>query len=127
MKTMRVNRLGRRASSALLVVLGAGLLAVLMQAPLASAAPAAADQYAPGPTQQIIGPASAGNGPSAGAPGSGPVFSEPGEAGGGELPFTGYPLTPLILIVLALLAAGLIARAMSASAERRRERRAVSS
>ena len=125
MKSKRVNRLGRRVTPALLVVLGAALLAVLSQAPLASAAPAAADQYAPSPTQQIIGPASAGNGP--GAPGSGPVFSEPGEAGGGELPFTGYPLTPLILIVLALLAAGLIARAMSVSADRRRERRAVSS
>jgi hypothetical protein len=106
---------------------GTVLVVGLLAAPIASAAPAAADQYAPSPTQQITDPALGGNAPSDGAGPGGPVFSEPGQAGGGELPFTGYPLTPLILIILALLAAGLTARAVSANAERRRARRAVGS
>ena len=53
-----------------------------------------------------------GGGPTAGA----------GGGTGGELPFTGYPLTPLLLILLLLLAAGLVIRAYVAARERWRLR-----
>ena len=41
-------------------------------------------------------------------------------AGSGTLPFTGYPLTPLILVIAILLAAGLAARAVAPQLDRRR-------
>ena len=43
---------------------------------------------------------------------------------GGELPFTGYPLTPLLLLLLLLLAAGLAIRAYLAVRGRMRSRHA---
>jgi hypothetical protein len=55
----------------------------------------------------------AGGGPTAG----------PGGGTGGELPFTGYPLTPLLLILLLLLLAGLLIRAYLAARERWQLRR----
>ncbi len=45
-----------------------------------------------------------------GADGSDPSAGGDGTASG-ELPFTGYPMTPLLLLLLALLAAGLLLRA----------------
>ena len=43
----------------------------------------------------------------------------------GNLPFTGYPLSPLILLLLALLAIGLTVRTYIAIRDRMRGRRAV--
>ncbi|MDQ3730100.1 MAG: hypothetical protein M3355_11005 [Actinomycetota bacterium] len=50
-----------------------------------------------------------GEGPTAGAGGDGP--SADAGAGSGELPFTGYPLSPLLLLLLLLLTVGLAIRA----------------
>ena len=55
-----------------------------------------------------------------------PPGEQPGDEGGptaeqgaaGELPFTGYPLTPLILLLLALLLAGLAIRTYLAVRDR---------
>jgi hypothetical protein len=41
-----------------------------------------------------------------------------GAGEGGELPFTGYPVTPLILLLLMLLAAGLMIRTYLAARDR---------
>jgi hypothetical protein len=41
---------------------------------------------------------------------------------GGELPFTGYPLTPLVWLLLAVLVAGVCLRAHLAVRERLRAR-----
>lgn len=51
-----------------------------------------------------------------GGPGAGPT----GDAGGGELPFTGYPLTSLMLLLLILLATGLAIRSYLAVRDRLR-------
>ena len=67
------------------------------------------------------GPAGGAGGGAAGYPADGaaiPGFGDPatGSAGAvGELPFTGYPLTPLVLFLLVLLAGGLTARAYLAT------------
>lgn len=68
----------------------------------------------------------AGQGAGGGGDGTGAIGAA-GDAGvvqpggsGGSLPFTGYPLTTLIWIVLALLAAGLCIRLGSALAQRLR-------
>lgn len=50
-----------------------------------------------------------GRGPDSG--GAGPS----GDASNGELPFTGYPLTPLLLLLVILLAAGLTIRSYLAA------------
>jgi hypothetical protein len=86
----------------------------------ASADPAICDQYASIPQcDQATGGGGTenpvGSGTDASAPGGIPGTAGPSAdlAGGasGELPFTGYPLTPLVLILLLLLIAGLTARA----------------
>jgi hypothetical protein len=103
------------AVSALLALLGAMLVA----APVVTAQTGAGDQYNPGGTGPTNG---TGNGPGEGA---GPTANQfqaspagTGESGGGELPFTGYPLTPLVWIILALIAAGLTFRLVSEARER---------
>ena len=68
------------------------------------------DTGVPAGTDDAGGPSSAipggGGGPTAGAGAT------------GELPFTGYPLTPLLLLLLALLLAGLLLRAYLALRDR---------
>lgn len=95
--------------------------AMLVAAPVASAQNAGADQYNPGGT----GPAGGtGQGPGPGE-GAGPTGGElvapsagTGEVGGGELPFTGYPLTPLVLVVIILIAIGLAFRLVQEARQR---------
>jgi hypothetical protein len=106
----------------------AGLLAILVAAPSASGQ-SAVDQYVPN-----------GN-PTGGAGSSGTLASPyishgPGQHGrgivkakirdgsgsGGELPFTGYPLTPFVWIVLAVLVAAALLRVTAALMDRRRVR-----
>jgi hypothetical protein len=92
----------------------------LFAAPAASAATAAAvDEYlpnAPGPPGGGKGPASGGHhaqqagGQSAFDPGAGTSGATAVAGKQGALPFTGYPLTTLVLIVLALIATGLTIR-----------------
>ncbi|MGH2950967.1 MAG: hypothetical protein ACRDKX_02850 [Solirubrobacterales bacterium] len=57
-------------------------------------------------------------------PGDGGPSAGPGAGAGGALPFTGYPLTPLLLLLLILLAAGLLIRGYLAARERWRLRQA---
>jgi hypothetical protein len=100
----------------LAVSLVASLLGILVVAPHANAQ-AGVDQYVPSPTPPGIGGgtqgAVGGGAPldaDGGAGGSVAAETGSGSAGGGELPFTGYPLTPLLAIVIALLVAGLLLR-----------------
>jgi hypothetical protein len=63
-----------------------------------------------------------GNSPNngtAGANDSGGVAGQAQSGGGGSLPFTGYPLTSLVLLVAILLAAGLALRALMPRLDRR--------
>lgn len=53
-----------------------------------------------------------------------PTASAPTGGAGGELPFTGYPLNPLILLFLSMLALGLASRSYLAIRERMRTREA---
>ncbi|MGH2954141.1 MAG: hypothetical protein ACRDK9_08995 [Solirubrobacterales bacterium] len=76
------------------------------------------------PLDQGQSPASdegAGAGPGA-FPGAGGPTAGAGGGTGGELPFTGYPLTPLLLILLILLAAGLMIRTYLGARDRWRLR-----
>jgi hypothetical protein len=103
---------------------GIALVAVILfGTPTASSASAVCDQYPDLP--QCTMPATGSGGDSAGEPGgddaatgasagipggSGPGggSAEPGKAG--ELPFTGYPVSPLAAVILALLGAGIAIR-----------------
>lgn len=101
-------------------LLAVGLLAALLVAPHANGQ-AAADQYVPNPNPSG-GSGAAGQSGSGGNPkpgdraaddaGLGAVAAETGSGSGagGTLPFTGFPMTPLILIALALLCAALLVR-----------------
>jgi hypothetical protein len=105
----------KRALGKIAGLLAVGLLAALVVAPHASGQ-AAINQYAPpevpgggtagqvggGGTQNADGTDGAGIGAVAGETGSG--------SGGGSLPFTGYPVTAIVLIALALLCAGVLVR-----------------
>lgn len=54
----------------------------------------------------------------------GPAGAGGGGDGDGSLPFTGYPMTDLLLLLLALLVAGLTIRALIAARERLQARSA---
>jgi hypothetical protein len=77
------------------------------------AATAAADQYGGGGNAGESGGGNAGDNAAGEASGGGN-----GSGGGGSLPFTGYPLTTLVLVVGGLVAAGLVIR-LGTSAGRR--------
>ena len=105
-RRMRTKGLiGARTLRLLLIV----SIAALIAAPAAIGAPAAVDQYVP--QANPANPAGPAEGPAGGE-------AVPGE-GGGSLPFTGYPLTPLVLVVLLLLVAGLTLRLVVWARERR--------
>ena len=117
--------------SAIVLVLAAAVL--LLATPAASAAGSiVCEQYPDLPQCTVtagVGDADAGA-PAAGGtaqggapvsgtaaiPGAGSATAEPGKAG--ELPFTGYPLSPLAAAVLVLLAAGIAIRASLAMRRR---------
>jgi hypothetical protein len=126
------------------VLIAVLVAAALTAAPLASAQSPAVDQYQPqspgggfqppsspggGGTDQGGGGAFGGDQGSAGVSGGenlgagqppGAVATEV-QSGGGSLPFTGgYPATSLVLIVLALIAAGIGVRAVAAGYQRLR-------
>jgi hypothetical protein len=100
-----------------------GLLGILVAAPSASGQ-AAIDQYVPqgnpaGGAGGAMG-VSDSLGP-LGAGGSHAVAADTGRgsSSGGDLPFTGYPVTPFVWIVLALLLAGALVRVTAPMLERR--------
>jgi hypothetical protein len=83
--------------------------------------PAICEQYPDLP--QCTGPTDdGGNNPTDPSDGTGPVADDDGPTAGigtgGELPFTGYPLTALILLLLVLLLAGLALRTYLAARDR---------
>jgi hypothetical protein len=111
-----------RAHRGGLVAAAACLIATCVIAtPVASAQTGSTSQYQAQSTPQGTGPVGGGGaggtggGPSQGTGGQG--STQPGSAGevvqsgsGGTLPFTGYPLTALIWIVLAFIGLGLCVR-----------------
>jgi hypothetical protein len=94
-----------------------GLLAAMIVAPHANGQ-AALDQYQQptvpggGGTAGVVGGGGSQNADGTNAAGIGAVAGETGSGsgGGGTLPFTGYPVTLLVLIALALLCAGVLVR-----------------
>jgi hypothetical protein len=97
-------------------IMAIGLVGILVAAPSASGQ-AAVDQYIPqgGPAGGSGGAVSASSdtlGPQGGQIGHRKIAAKPGEssANGGSLPFTDYPVTPFVWIVLALLIAGALVR-----------------
>jgi hypothetical protein len=113
--------LGKKALTRVAVVLAISLVGILIAAPGASAQ-GAIDEYIPQANPAGgTGGQSAGSGSSSesskaslGAEGAigghGSVAAESGSGSGGNLPFTGYPVTPIVWIVAALLIAGLLVR-----------------
>src|SRR4051794_30173829 len=96
------------------------VIGILALPAAALAQSSAADQYSPnigtagstatgGPNAKNKGGSNGDNGGLAGAQDTGGVAGD-AASGGGTLPFTGYPLTPLIIVIAILLAAGLAAR-----------------
>ena len=104
------HRVRRPALFLAIVALIAGGIVVAPTA--ASAQGGAVDQY--GGT----GPAGGSGGDEPGdviGAGAGGESAGTAESGGGDLPFTGYPLTPLAVTFLLLLAAGVVIRVASSS------------
>jgi hypothetical protein len=104
-------------------VLVIGLVGILIAAPSASGQ-AAIDQYVP-QGNPAGGPGGTPNGQSGslgpgGAGLSNQVVAEPkrGSSGGGTLPFTGYPVTPFIWVIVAALIAGALVRLAAPVLER---------
>ena len=126
---------GIKGTAGLLVLLA--VLAACALAPAsASALPAICDQYPDLPvcaestggggdgSGDDVGSASASGNPDSpfGSNTTGGDGSAGGTGAGGELPFTGYPLTTLLLLMLLLLAIGLTIRAGVAIHDRLRGR-----
>ena len=106
----------------LAVAASATVLAILVLAPAANAQ-SSTDQYSP--TLDQAGVIASGNVGAEGGTGGesgagGEVAAEAGTGKGGKLPFTGYPLTPLVMLAGLLLGAGLIARVGLPALDRRR-------
>jgi hypothetical protein len=89
--------------------LAVAMIGMLALAPTAGAQSAAADQYIELGPLGIFVEGNVGIQPAAGAGNEG-NGAEGANAGGGTLPFTGYPLTTLILILLAMIATGVAIR-----------------
>jgi hypothetical protein len=103
----------RRNGLFALLTLGALVAAILVAAPVAGAQTAGVDQYQPGgggqgEDQQGQGGGGGDQAPTAG--GGGIPSTSGAESDAGELPFTGYPLTGLLVLVGILVAAGLTFR-----------------
>lgn len=101
------------------------VLGILVVAPAAHGQ--AVDQYsalsAPSPVIDqagvIASGGTGGQGDVGGATTGGSAADEAGEGAGGKLPFTGYPLTPLLLLIAILLAAGIALRLAAPALDRR--------
>jgi hypothetical protein len=95
-------------------LLAIGLMGAMIVAPHANGQ-AALDQYkqptVPGGTAGAVGGGGSQNADGTNGAGIGAVAGETGSgSGGGSLPFTGYPVTAIVLIALALLCAGVLVR-----------------
>jgi hypothetical protein len=99
-------------------ILAVCLVGTLFAAPSASGQ-AAVDQYVPDPGTGGVAGATGGakaqgtkNQGTHGTRGNGSVATQPGSgsSSGGNLPFTGYPLTPFVWFVLVALVAGVLMR-----------------
>lgn len=99
-------------------------LAMLLLATTAGAQ-SAADQYIPSPnpdgTQSSGGPAPGAGTPPASGVAAGPRAAKPksGSSSGTDVPFTGYPLTPAVDLVLLLIVGGLVLRFIVPRLDRR--------
>jgi hypothetical protein len=124
---MSVRGLDRRAARfavALVAMVALASASAVVPATAGAQDPAACQQY---PTSDCgdAGPANGGGdtspgiGPGGGAGAPSAAGTDSGSSHG-TLPFTGYPMTPLLLLVLALLAAGLMLRAALAVRDRLR-------
>ena len=101
-----INRKTRRHAAVLAILaLAAGGIVVAPTA--ASAQAGAADEYSP--TSPGNGSGGSENDGTGGAVDDN-LGAGTAESDGGNLPFTGYPLTPLVTLFLLLLAAGLVIR-----------------
>ncbi len=111
------------------MLISLAVLGILVAAPAAYGQ--AVDQYTPqsgvgGVASPVLdqagviasggeGDAADGNAGTAGAN----AANEAGEGGGGKLPFTGYPLTPIVVLIALLLAAGVALRFAVPALDRR--------
>jgi hypothetical protein len=120
------KRVYGRAGSRILVALLGVLLAILVAAPAQAQLPSICQQY-PNLPQCLPGGGGGGD-DDGGDPGAGiGVGAGDGDGtgdlgGSGRLPFTGYPVTSLILLALLILLAGLVLRTTQAINHRLRER-----
>ncbi len=106
----------RRGLLKMAPIMAIGLIGILVAAPNASGQ-AAVDQYIPqgGPAGGSGGAVSGPSdtlGPAGAQLGHRHIAAKPGESSsnGGSLPFTDYPVTPFVWIVLAVLIAGALVR-----------------
>lgn len=106
------------ALAAALLAAVAGIFALTaVAAPEASAQlPSVCEQY-PNLPQCDLGPGETEE-PPIGGPSAGPTGGPASLGGQGELPFTGYPLTALILLLIVLLLVGLALRSYLAVRDR---------
>lgn len=118
--TVSTNRIAILIATFLAAVAGSIAGATLLASDANAQLPAICEQY-PNLPQCDQGPGGGGGGNQPGDDGTGPAgVQSPSAAssGGGELPFTGYPITPLLLLLLALLLTGLALRAYLAIRDR---------
>jgi hypothetical protein len=102
-------------------------LAIVASPPASAGTPAFCQQYSNSPEcRGDVGPAGGSGNETPDNAGNGPTADSDGSDSGGSLPFTGYPLTPLLLLFVALLAAGLALRTATALRNRHRARPARS-
>jgi hypothetical protein len=119
----------RRGLLKMAPIAAVGLLGILVAAPAASGQ-AAIDQYVPQGNPAGGSAGAIGSGGNLGPVGTGggraiAAHTGKGTASGGDLPFTGYPVTPFVWIVLALLLAGALVRVTAPMLGRRRARAAT--
>jgi hypothetical protein len=121
------DRIGVPGWVAPLLALVAALVAIALLPDSASAQSAFCQQYPDDPA--CLGDVGPGGGNGAFDPGVGfgpGVGAGDGSGdGAGNLPFTGYPITPLLLLLLILLLIGLALRTYLAVRDRLRKRAAV--
>lgn len=123
---MATEILGRKHLTAItaLIVLALAYLSLAAASPAEAQLPAFCEQYPNDPACIDPGGGGGDNPDGDGDTGPGAVSAGTGGDGDGSLPFTGYPLTGLVLLLLALLATGLALRAGMAIRNRMAEQRA---
>ena len=109
--------MGKRAGRSLTVLVVA-IASMLSMSGLAQAQGLSiCEQYPDTPTCQPAGDGGGPNGPAAANPAG---TADSLGAASGSLPFTGYPISPMILFALLLILIGLLVRATSAAGRRAR-------